>query len=77
MNMIKNMSQERMEWLYRVGIRSAGDIKATGPKEVYDLVCKAGHAEDQLFYYALLGAAQDVDTFVIIDNLELQVPADK
>ncbi len=47
------MSQERMEWLQKLGFRVVGDIQTTGVDEVYRQLIAAGHPEDKHFLYAL------------------------
>ena len=64
------MSQERMEWLGKIGFRTVEDIRANGPEAVYKLLLEAGHPEDQHFYHALFSAVEDVDTVDIMENIE-------
>ena len=61
-----------MEWLQRVGIRTVEDIKTNGPQATYQLLLHEGHPEDEHFYYALFGAAADVDTIEIMENIKEQ-----
>ncbi len=67
--MIRNMSQERMEWLQKLGFRVVGDIRTTGVDEVYKQLIEAGHPEDLHFLYALRGAVEDIDTIAIMENI--------
>ncbi len=70
MNIIRNMSQERMEWLQKLGYQVVGDIRTTGVDEVYRQLIAAGHPEDLHFLYALRGAVEDLDTVAIMKNIE-------
>jgi hypothetical protein len=70
------MSQERMEWLQRVGIRTVEDIKTNTPEATYQLLLDEGHPEDEHFYYALLGAAQDLDTIAVFESIQQQKAAE-
>lgn len=70
--MIRNMDQQRMEWLQKIGIRVVGDIKLTGAQEVYKQLLAVGHPEDENFYLALFGAIEDVDTQDIRENIQKQ-----
>ncbi|MDB4992027.1 MAG: TfoX C-terminal domain [Parcubacteria group bacterium] len=72
MQTVKNMSQERMEWLERVGIRSVEDIKANGAQNTYQLLIDEGHPEDEHFYCALLGAIENRDTIDIWRSMKEQ-----
>gem|GEM_PF-4901659 len=64
------MSQERMEWLGKIDIRSAEDIRLTGVDEVYKLLIEAGLKEDENFLFALRGAVEGLDTIDVMKNVQ-------
>ena len=70
MEIIRNMSQERMEWLNRIHIYSIEDVKLNNPKDLYQEILDLGHPEDEHFYWAIVGAARDRDTSDILRDLD-------